>query len=120
MHLLTEKLANWLRSDSQANHLFATSSGISSSQVNFIRQSLDDGSRRGVTRSRATRSRKIKLNDITRRVKNLSREIYELSKFLFVACNAPLLRLDCQNEGGAFEGKEEEEEEQEGKQGKQP
>ena len=55
---------------------------------------------RGVTRSRATRSREIKLNDITRRVKNLSREIWELSKLLFVACrgsNAPLLRLDCQN-----------------------
>ena len=40
MHLLTEKLANWLRSDSQANHLFATSSGISSSQVSLIRQRL--------------------------------------------------------------------------------
>ena len=78
---------------------------------------------RGVTRSLAKRSREIKLYDITRRVKNQSREICELSKLLFVACrgsNAPLLRLDCQNEGGAFEGKEEEEEEQEGKQGKQP
>ena len=55
---------------------------------------------RGVTRSRATRSREIKLNDITRRVKNLSREISELSKLLFVACrgsNAPLIRLACQN-----------------------
>ena len=55
---------------------------------------------RGVTRSRATRSREIKLDDITRRVKNLSREISELSKLLFVACrgsNAPLIRLACQN-----------------------
>ena len=55
---------------------------------------------RGVTRSRATRSREIKLNDITRRVKNLSCEISELSKLLFVACrgsNAPLIRLACQN-----------------------
>ena len=53
-----------------------------------------------MTRSRATRSREIKLNDITRRVKNLSRKICELSKLLFVACrggNAPLLRLACQN-----------------------
>ena len=55
---------------------------------------------RGVTRSRATRSRVIKLDDITRRVKNLSREICDLSKLLFVACggsNAPLLHLACQN-----------------------
>ena len=54
---------------------------------------------RGVTRSRATRSREIKLDDITRRVKNLSREISELSKLLFVAfrgSNAPLLRLGRQ------------------------
>ena len=53
-----------------------------------------------MTRSRATRSREIKLNDITRRVKNLSRKICELSKLLFVACRgsyAPLLRLGCQN-----------------------
>ena len=70
-------------------------------------------------RSRATRSREIKLNDITRRVKKRSREICELSKLLFVACrgsNAPLLRLACLDVG---EGKEEEEE-KEGKQGKQP
>ena len=55
---------------------------------------------RGVTRSRATISREIKLDDITRRVKKRSREICELSKLLFVACggsNAPLLRLACQN-----------------------
>ena len=55
---------------------------------------------RGVTRSRAMRSREIKLDDITRRVKNRSCEICELSKLLFLPCggsNAPLLRLDCQN-----------------------
>ena len=48
----------------------------------------------------ATRSREVKLDDITRRIKNLSREICELSKLLFLPCggsNAPLLRLDCQN-----------------------
>ena len=46
------------------------------------------------------RSREVKLNDISRRVKNLSPEICELSKLLFVTCgdsNAPLLRLACQN-----------------------
>ena len=55
---------------------------------------------RGVTRSRATRSREIKLDDITRRVKNRSRKICDLSKLLFVACggsNAPMLHLGCQN-----------------------
>ena len=47
-----------------------------------------------------TRSREIKLDDNSCRVKNLSREICELSKLLFVTCggsNAPLLRLACQN-----------------------
>ena len=51
-------------------------------------------------RSRATRSREIKIDDITRRVKKLSHEICDLSKLLFVACggsNAPLLHLACQN-----------------------
>ena len=53
-----------------------------------------------MTRSRTTRSREIKLDDITRRVKSLSREISELSKLLFVAhrgSNAPLLHVACQN-----------------------
>ena len=66
----------------------------------FLRKVMPKVICRGVTRSRATRSREIKLEDITRRVKNLSREICELSKHLFVACrgsNAPLLRLACQN-----------------------
>ena len=43
---------------------------------------------------------KIKLDDISRRVKNLSRKICELSKLLFVTCggsNASLLRLACRN-----------------------
>ena len=47
-----------------------------------------------------TRSREIKLDDITRRVKNRSREICDLSKLLFVACggsNVPFLHLACQN-----------------------
>ena len=42
----------------------------------------------------------IKLDNISRRVKNLSREICEISKLLFVTCggsNAPLLRLACQS-----------------------
>ena len=55
---------------------------------------------RGVTRSRVMRSREIKLDNISRHVKNLSHENCELSKLLFVTCggsNAPLLRLACQN-----------------------
>jgi len=51
---------------------------------------------RGVMRSRAT----IKLDNISRLVKNLSREICELSKLLFVTrggSNAPLVRLACQD-----------------------
>ena len=54
---------------------------------------------RGVTSSCATRSHEIKLDDITRCVKNQSREICE-TELLFVACggsNAPLLHLACQN-----------------------
>ena len=54
----------------------------------------------GVTRSRAMRSRKIKIDDISHLVKSLSHEIYELSKLLFVTCegsNALLLCLACQN-----------------------
>ena len=66
---------------------------------------------RGVPRSRATRSREIKLDDISRHVKNLSCEICELSKVLFMACggsSAPLLCLACQNLKKEGKGKEEE------------
>ena len=70
------------------------------SEFSFVRSRNSALYHRGVTRSRATRSREIKLDDITRRVKNRSREICDLSKLLFVACggsNAPLLHLACQN-----------------------
>ena len=69
---------------------------------------------RGVTRSRATTSREIKLDDITHRVKNLSREIVSHPNFYLWHVGA-VMRLCILPEPQGV-GKEEEEEEKEGKQ----